>query len=89
MDANIITQLVGSLGAPIVFAGALLWKSWKDSEKHEAEIKMLNDQHSADLKEITTEIHQNNVEVIEKLSDVAVALTKLADRMGAEVEGKQ
>ena len=83
MDVNVIMQLVGTLGAPLVMCGALFWKSCKDSEKHEDEMKMLNEQHSNDIKDITAELHTNNVEVINKLSEVAVALTKLADRLEA------
>lgn len=85
MDANMIMQLVGTLGAPVVMCGALLWKSWKDTEKHEAEMKMLNEQHAEDMKTMTDELHTNNVEVINKLSDVAVSLTRLADQMQARL----
>lgn len=81
MDINAIMQLVGALGAPIVMAFVLLKMMSDNSQKHEDEMKMLNEQHSKDLKEITAEVHTNNVEVINKLSDVAVALTRLADRL--------
>lgn len=81
MDINSIMQLVGALGAPIVMAFVLLKMMQENSNKHEAEVKMLNEQHSKDIKEMTAEIHNNNVEVIQKLGDVAVALTKLCDNI--------
>ena len=79
MDMNTIMQLVGSLGAPIVFSFSLLKMMKDNSEKHEAEVKMMNEQHSKDIKDITSTINSNNVEVIKKLGDVAVALTSLCD----------
>lgn len=79
MDINTIMQLVGSLGAPIVFSFCLLRMMKDNSEKHEAEVKMMNEQHSNDIKDITSTINSNNVEVIKKLGDVAVALTSLCD----------
>ena len=81
MDVNAIMQLVGALGAPVVLAGALLWKSWKDGEAHEREIQNLTKASTENLTAITAEIHNNNVEVIQKLGDVAVALTQLADKL--------
>lgn len=79
MDINTIMQLVGSLGAPIVMAFVLLKMMKENADKHDSEVRLLVEQHSKDMKDMTDEIHKNNVEVIQKLGDVAVALTQLCD----------
>lgn len=79
MDINTIMQLVSALGVPAVMAFLLLKLLGETQSKHEEEVKRLTETHSQDIKDMTVEMHNNNVEVISKLSDVAVALTKLAD----------
>lgn len=41
MDISTITQLIGSLGFPIVMCGALFWKMNKQDESHKEEISEL------------------------------------------------
>lgn len=41
MDVTTITQLVGSLGFPIVCCGALFWYMMKEKESHKAEMEEL------------------------------------------------
>lgn len=43
MDVNAITQLIGSLGFPIVCCGALFWRMIKSDEKHQQEIDKMSD----------------------------------------------
>lgn len=43
MDVNTITQLIGSLGFPIVCCGALFWRMIKSDEKHQQEIDKMSD----------------------------------------------
>lgn len=40
---NVIIQLVGSLGFPIVCCGALFWRMVKSDEKHTEEMKQMSD----------------------------------------------
>lgn len=85
MDVNAIFQLVGSLGAPIVMAFVLLKMMQDNNKAHSEEVKALSEKHSDDVKKMTDELHENNVAVIQKLSDVAVSLAQLVDRIdGAE-----
>lgn len=39
MDMNMITQLIGSLGFPIVMCGAMFWKINDQDKKHTEESK--------------------------------------------------
>ena len=43
MDVNSITQLIGSLGFPIVCCGALFWRMIKSDEKHQQEMDKMSD----------------------------------------------
>ncbi len=40
---NVIIQLVGSLGFPIVCCSALFWRMVKSDEKHAEEMKQMSD----------------------------------------------
>lgn len=41
MDVTMVTQLIGSLGFPIVCCGALFWYLVKEKEAHKAEMEEL------------------------------------------------
>ena len=41
MDVTMVTQLVGSLGFPIVCCGALFWYLVKEKDAHKEEMKEL------------------------------------------------
>lgn len=41
MDVTMVTQLVGSLGFPIVCCGALFWYLVKEKESHKEEMEEL------------------------------------------------
>lgn len=57
MDMNMITQLIGSLGFPIMVAIACFWYINKQTEQHKAEIDKM------------AEAVNNNTLVIQKLLD--------------------
>lgn len=42
MDANVLIQLVGSLGFPIVCSGALFWRMIKSDEQHKEEMDKIS-----------------------------------------------
>lgn len=43
MDVNVLIQLVGSLGFPIVACGALFWRMVKSDEQHKAEMNKMSE----------------------------------------------
>ena len=57
MDINVITQLIGSLGFPIMVAIACFWYINKQTEQHKSEIDKMS------------EAVNNNTLVIQKLLD--------------------
>lgn len=57
MDVQTLTQIVSSLGFPIVVAGAMFWKMNKQDDDHKEEMNKI------------TEAINNNTLVIQKLID--------------------
>lgn len=57
MDINVIAQVIGSLGFPIVMCGALFWQNNKQDERYEQQISKI------------TETVENNTLAITKLVD--------------------
>lgn len=43
MDVNLLIQLVGSLGFPIVACGALFWRMVKSDEQHKEEMNKMSE----------------------------------------------
>lgn len=43
MDVNVLIQLIGSLGFPIVACGALFWRMVKSDEQHKEEMGKMSD----------------------------------------------
>ena len=43
MDVNLLIQLVGSLGFPIVACGALFWRMIKSDEQHKEEMNKMSE----------------------------------------------
>lgn len=43
MDFNVLIQLVGSLGFPIVACGALFWRMVKSDEQHKEELNKMSE----------------------------------------------
>ena len=70
---NDIIQAIGSYGFPIVVAVAVLcWCAWyiSDNQKqHTDQIEKLNEQHKAEMAEITTAVN-NNTLVLQRLIDL-------------------
>ena len=62
MDINMVVQLIGSLGFPIVACGALFWTLNKEQESHKAEMAA-----------VTQALNQNTL-VMTELKDMIAAL---------------
>lgn len=54
MDVGTVTQLVGSLGFPIVCCGALFWYLVKEKDAHKAEMEELRKSVEANTTAINT-----------------------------------
>lgn len=57
MDVTMVTQLIGSLGFPIVCCGALFWYLVKEKEAHMEEMKELRKSVEANTTAINSLCH--------------------------------
>lgn len=57
MDVTMVTQLVGTLGFPIVCCGALFWYMVKEKDAHKAEMEELRKSVEANTTAINSLCH--------------------------------
>ena len=69
MDVNAILQAVGTLGFPIVCAGAMAWYVKYITDRNREDVDKLNEQHQQEMKEVTAALNNNTI-ALQKLSDV-------------------
>ena len=65
MDTNAITDLIRSLGFPIVACGALFWMLNKQSEMHREEVNKLKeaiDELKSAIIQMTTYLNNRNIQ---------------------------
>ena len=69
MDVNVILQAVGTLGFPIVCAISMAWYVKYITDRNREDVGKLNEQHQQEMKEVTMALN-NNTLALQKLSDV-------------------
>ena len=70
-----VTQMIMNVGFPIVMCGAMAWYVKDTSDKHREEVRQLNEQHNEEMQQVTAALNNNTL-----------ALQKLCDKLGEEVE---
>jgi hypothetical protein len=73
MGVQEIGQLIGTYGFPIVACGAMAWFVKYITDKNNARIDSINEQHQNEMKDVTTAINNNTI-----------ALTKLVAKIGGD-----
>lgn len=73
MDVTVVTQMITSVGFPIVCCIAMGWYVKYTTDKSREEITKLNEQHKQEMTEVTQAINNNTI-----------ALTKLCELLKAE-----
>ena len=68
MDANVIIQLVGSLGFPIVACIGLGWYVKYQTDLNHKEVSEMRKEHQDEINKVT-EALQNNTLALQKLCD--------------------
>ena len=71
-EINIITQMITTVGFPIVACSAMAWYVKYISDKHSKETQQLNEQHTEEMKKVTEALNNNTI-----------ALQKLCDKIGS------
>lgn len=67
MDANAVIQAIGSVGFPIVMCLIMAVYIKYTNDKHTEQIRELNAQHTAEVKNMVTSI-DNNTKAIQELT---------------------
>ena len=70
MDVNMVTQLIGTLGFPIVCCGALFWDRIKAEERRTKEAEL----HRQEVAELQKAIESNTL-----------AITALCQHLGGQI----
>lgn len=73
MDYGTITQVITSLGFPIVMCIAMSWYVKYITDKNRDEVRELNAQHNEEIKQITVALNNNTI-----------AIQTLCDKLNAE-----
>lgn len=85
MDFTTVSQLITSIGFPIVMCGAMAWFIKDNNDKHTEQINELTESHKQEVLTLTETYRQEMTSVKEALNNNTLALQKLCERMGAEV----
>lgn len=80
-----VSQLVTSIGFPIVMCGAMAWFIKDTNDTHREQINELTDSHKQEMLTVTETYREEMANVKEALNNNTLALQKLCERMGAEV----
>ena len=75
MDASSIVTIVSQVGFPIAMCLVMAWYVKDTSDKHREEVRQLNEQHNTEMQQVTKALNNNTL-----------ALQKLCDKLGEEVE---
>lgn len=75
MDVQVVIQAITTVGFPIVCCGAMAWYVKYITDKNREEVTKLNEQHKAEMAEVTQAINNNTI-----------ALTKLCDLLNGSGE---
>ena len=75
MDASSIVTVVSQVGFPIAMCLVMAWYVKDTSDKHREEVRQLNEQHNDEMQKVTEALNNNTL-----------ALQKLCDKLGEEVE---
>ena len=74
-ELSTVSQLITTIGFPIVMCGAMAWFIKDTSDKHREEVIRLNEQHNNEMQQVTEALNNNTL-----------ALQKLCDKLGEERE---
>lgn len=73
MDISSMTQIIMSVGFPIVACIAMGWYVREINNKHSDQIEKMNNQHHEEMKQ-----------VVEALNNNTLALQRLCDKLGTQ-----
>lgn len=84
MDFTIVSQLVTTIGFPIVMCGAMAWFIKDNNDKNREQIISLNNSHREEVMSITETYREEMGQVKEALNNNTIALQKLCAKLGED-----
>lgn len=85
MDFTTVSQLITTIGFPIVMCGAMAWFIKDNNDKNREQIKELNQSHKEEMLQVTETYREEMSQVKEALNNNTIALQKLCARLGEDV----
>lgn len=84
MDFATVSQLVTTIGFPIVMCGAMAWFIKDNNDKNREQIINLNNSHREEVMSITETYREEMGQVKEALNNNTIALQKLCAKLGED-----
>lgn len=85
MDFTTVSQLITTIGFPIVMCGAMAWFIKDNNDKNREQIINLNNSHREEIMSITETYREEMGEVKEAVNNNTIALQKLCAKLGEDV----
>ena len=84
-ELTTVSQLITTLGFPIVMCGAMAWFIKDNNDKSREQIKEINQTHKEEILQVTETYREEMSQVKEALNNNTIALQKLCARLGEDV----
>lgn len=85
MDFTTVSQLITTIGFPIVMCGAMAWFIKDNNDKNREQIINLNNSHREEIMSITETYREEIGEVKGAVNNNTIALQKLCAKLGEDV----
>lgn len=85
MDFTTVSQLITTIGFPIVMCGAMAWFIKDTNDKYREQIINLNNSHREEIMSLTETYREEMGQVKEALNNNTIALQKLCAKLGENV----
>lgn len=81
-EVGTISQLITTIGFPIVMCGAMAWFIKDNNDKNREQINNLNNNHKEEVMNITETYREEMGQIKEALNNNTIALQKLCAKLG-------
>ena len=84
-ELSTVSQLITTIGFPIVMCGAMAWFIKDINDKNREQINELNQTHKEEILQVTETYREEMSQVKEALNNNTIALQKLCTKLGEDV----
>lgn len=83
-DASFWTNVITSIGFPIVMCGAMGWYLKYTNDNHRADVKALNEEHSEQIESLITKHETEMHAMTEAVNNNTLAINSLVEHLRME-----